>query len=376
MIQELDIAGYRSIRRLTLSPSQVVLISGANGCGKTNLYRALYLLHAAAAGTLARTLADEGGMPSALWAGSRKHNDPVRMSIEVTIDDLRYSLALGLPSPDGRKPPPDGGPNIGPGGEPSLFVLDPQVKAEHIRLDGKRGVELMSRGGAGSAWMRDADGNRVVFAFQLSQAESVLAQISEPHLFPVASRLRQEMLSWRFYHHFRTDERSPLRQPQTGVLTPILSHDGRDLAAALQTILEIGDGERLRDHLRRAFPGSELEVDGKDARFSIRMTMPGLGRSLESTELSDGTLRYLCLCAALLGPRPPTLLALNEPETSLHPDLLEPLAELLSEAARSSQLWVTTHSERLTKSLARLTGTKPVQLTKASGETQIVSDEE
>ena len=42
-------------------------------------------------------------------------------------------------------------------------------------------------------------------------------------------------------------------------------------------------------------------------------------------ELSDGTLRYLCLLAVLLSPRPPELLALNEPETSIHADLLEPL---------------------------------------------------
>ena len=57
--------------------------------------------------------------------------------------------------------------------------------------------------------------------------------------------------------------------------------------------------------------------------------MPGILRPLEARELSDGTLRYLCLIAALLSPRPATLLALNEPEMSLHPELMQPLAELI-----------------------------------------------
>lgn len=357
MIRGLHVTGYRSVRKLDLELPNVVLISGANGCGKTNLYRAVYLTHAAAAGTLARTLADEGGMPSTLWAGKRAKNDLARFAVEVTVDEMRYSLECGLPP---SAP-----------GDRSLFVLDPLVKEEHLHfVDGKRSVELMNRG-ASSAWMRDGDGNRVVFPFQLAQAESVLTQVAEPHRFPVLSRLREELLAWRFYHHFRTDEGAPIRQPQIGVRTPILSHDGHDLAAALQTIFEIGDG-RLREHIARAFPGSSLEVTAENARFAVRMHMPGLHRPLEASELSDGTLRYLCLCAALLSPRPPTLLALNEPETSLHPDLLRPLAELIAEAARTSQVWITTHADVLTEAVSRQTGTEPIRLTKEAGETRVL----
>ena len=88
-------------------------------------------------------------------------------------------------------------------------------------------------------------------------------------------------------------------------------------------------------------------------------------------ELSDGTLQYLCLLAALLSPRPPTFLALNEPETSLHPNLLEPLARLIVAAARNSQLWVTTHSSGLADQIVRLSGSKPIHLTKLEGETRI-----
>jgi len=99
--------------------------------------------------------------------------------------------------------------------------------------------------------------------------------------------------------------------------------------------------------------------------------MPGLLRPLRSRELSDGTIRYLCLLAALLSPRPPALLALNEPETSLHPDLLEPLAKQIVNAARNSQLWVVTHSLRLAELVEKYSGESPIRLELDGGETRV-----
>jgi predicted ATPase len=101
------------------------------------------------------------------------------------------------------------------------------------------------------------------------------------------------------------------------------------------------------------------------------MAMPGIQRPLRAAELSDGTLRYLCFLAALLSPRPPTFLALNEPETSLHPDLLEPLAHLVARAAKTSQICLTTHAESLAATIARLTGRPAVHLEKVDGETRV-----
>jgi predicted ATPase len=100
--------------------------------------------------------------------------------------------------------------------------------------------------------------------------------------------------------------------------------------------------------------------------------MPGFHDPFDARELSDGTLRYLCLLAALLSPRPPSVLALNEPETSIHPDLLEPLARLLLRASRSSQLWITTHSEALAAMIERESGSAPIRLEKVDGETRVV----
>ena len=99
------------------------------------------------------------------------------------------------------------------------------------------------------------------------------------------------------------------------------------------------------------------------------MHMPGLNRPLETAELSDGTLRYLCLLAALLSPRPPPFLALNEPETSLHPSLLEPLGRLIATASRQGQVFVTTHARELASELEAHAGATVLHLEKEAGAT-------
>ena len=179
------------------------------------------------------------------------------------------------------------------------------------------------------------------------------------------------MSRWRFYHHFRTDHLSPLRFPQVGVRTPVMSNDGLDYAAALQTIIEIGDERALFNAIDEAFPGCQLIIKSEHSRFEVLLQQPGIKRPLEARELSDGTLRYLCLIAALLSPRPPEFLAINEPEMSLHPDLIAPLANLIVKASKNSQIWVTTHSLGLCECLREITQRASIVLCKNEGCTEI-----
>jgi len=218
----------------------------------------------------------------------------------------------------------------------------------------------------------DQSGQEVIYPMQLSFTESVLSQLKEPHLYPVLSGLRETICQWRFYHHFRTDAHSPIRYPQIGIRTPVLDNEGIDLAAALQTIIEVGDEDALYSAIDEAFPGSRLFIQVNQGQFSIQLAQPGIKRPLDAKELSDGTLRYLCLIAALLSPRPPKFLALNEPEMSLHPDLMAPLANLIKNAAGQTQIWVTTHSKALVKHLSEYFPESTLCLYKSKGETEVV----
>jgi predicted ATPase len=102
------------------------------------------------------------------------------------------------------------------------------------------------------------------------------------------------------------------------------------------------------------------------------MHQHGLLRPLQSAELSDGTLRFLLWIAALLTARPPELMVLDEPETSLHPDLLPAFARLIIRAARHTQVWVVSHSSRLVAALAEDRDCRTIVLEKELGETRIV----
>ena len=154
----------------------------------------------------------------------------------------------------------------------------------------------------------------------------------------------------------------------------MLNHDGRDLAAAWQTILEVGDDEALAACLDDAFPGARVEIRKVQGSFDLLFHQQGLLRPLTLAELSDGTLRYLLWIAALLSPRAAGLMVLNEPENSLHPQLLPPLARLLSLASERSQVWVISHAERLVRTLVDAENCQHIGLVKQQGATRWQDD--
>jgi predicted ATPase len=205
----------------------------------------------------------------------------------------------------------------------------------------------------------------------LSDTDSMLASIADPQRTPEMLAVREAVRGWRFYDHFRTDSNSPARIAQIGTFTPVLHHDGSNLAAALQTILEIRSDEALTTTLEDAFPGSRLFVEAQNGRFELQLQQHGLLRSLSASELSDGTLRYLLWAAALLTPRPPELMVLNEPETSLHRDLLPALARVILSATKNTQIIVVSHAQPLIEELNGSPVCTRLHLLKDFGETKL-----
>jgi predicted ATPase len=106
------------------------------------------------------------------------------------------------------------------------------------------------------------------------------------------------------------------------------------------------------------------------------MHQHGLLRPLKAAELSDGTLRYLLWVAALLTPRPPGLLVLNEPETSLHPDLLPALGRLIAAASDRSQIIVVSHAAGLIDTLQQQLDCRSILLSKTFGETSLATTDD
>jgi predicted ATPase len=374
MLTTLAISNYRSLRELVVPLQRLNVIAGANGCGKSNVYRALRLLADTARGGVATSLAREGGLQSTLWAGPESFSDAVLRGdhpVEGTRRKEPVSLQLGFAG-DEFGYAIDFGPASSPKVSSSAFTLDPAIKRESIwagesyrpaaALVERRNAIVQVKGD-GREWH--------TIPHNIASFDSMLAQFADPRSAPEILTLREQIRSWRFYDHFRTDAEAPARLPQLGTHTPVLANDGADLAAALQTIVEIGDRDALDAAVEDAFPGCSVSVINNDGRFEISMQQHGLLRPLRAAELSDGTIRYLLWIAALLSPRPSELLVLNEPETSLHPDLLPALARLIANAARRSQVLVVSHARRLIAALEEERDCNSIMLEKEFGATRI-----
>jgi predicted ATPase len=378
VLSALAIANYRSLRQLTVPLGRLTVVTGPNGSGKSSVYRAMRLLADIANGGVIRSLVREGGLSSTLWAGPERfsaamlrgetpvqgtvRSEPVNLRLGfsgVEMDDFGYAIDIGLPPPV----------------PPTAFSRDPEIKREAIWSGPvlRPATQLVDRKAASLRLRGERSGSWEPVGRPIAQFASMMTEYADPHAAPEMLTLREQMRSWRFYDHFRSDADAPARQPQIGTYTPVLANDGADLAAALQTIREIGDGSALDRAVDDAFPGARIQVRVNEDRFETLMHQHGLLRPLTAAELSDGTLRYLLWIAALLTPRPPALLVLNEPETSLHPDLLPALGRLIAQAARESQIIVVSHAPRLIAALEDSDDLQSVVLEKRFGETRIAN---
>ncbi|RKT80019.1 putative ATPase [Terracoccus luteus] len=392
MLTCVAVSGYRSLRDVVVPLHGLDVVRGPNGSGKSSLYRSLRLLAGCGRGDVVGALAREGGLQSALWAGpatlggtrrgghaveGTRRRGPISLRLGFTTGELGYLVDLGLPSQS-----PD---------SPSAFVRDPEIKREVVFagpvmrpagvlvrrqwsvVQSRSGDDDWDDGGGGGfdEWESDpaepghvhAPGGRAPsgrarptpkgwteLTRSLQPWQSMLTELADPHRAPELLALRRMIRGWRFYDGFRTDVDAPARRSQVGTRTPVLADDASDLAAALQTIRENGRSQ-LDAAVADAFDGAVLDVAVTDGRFDVQLHQPGMLRPLSAAELSDGTLRYLIWVAALLTVDPPPLMVLNEPETSLHPDLVPPLARLIRTAATRSQVMVVSHSDLLVRAL-------------------------
>ena len=245
MLTTLAVAGYRSLRDFAVTLDALNLVTGPNGSGKSNLYRALRLLAEIAQGRVVASLAREGGLASTLWAGPEEfaravrrgeqplqgtlRRKPVSLRLGFAGDEFSYAIDLGLP--------------VAPCGS---FCHDPEIKHECVWNGAtlRPSSVLVDRRG-GLVKVREQK-DWAILTSQLASFDSMMTHCADPRHTPEMLMLREQMRAWRFYDHFRADAAAPARLPQIGTHTPVLSHDGADLAAALETIRQIGDGEALQ----------------------------------------------------------------------------------------------------------------------------------
>ena len=313
------------------------VLIGPNGSGKSNLIEAIELL-ASTPRDLAAAIRDGGGPGDWLWKGTAQGSAEVDVVLDggPTGRPLRYRIEFA--SVQSR-----------------LEVIDEAIEEVEPAPGRPAGSDVFFyyRFQHGNPVINVAGAPRHLQREQLRPDQSVLAQRKDPDLYPEVTWVGDALGSFHTFREWSFGRYVALRQPQRADLPgDRLLPDNRNLALVLNQIEHNDGAVRLNELMRRFFPRFErlsTRVLGGTVQFYLHES--GFSAPIPATRLSDGTIRFIALIAALLGANPPPLLCIEEPELGLHPDVLTLLGELLVEASANTQLIVTTHSDALVSAL-------------------------
>jgi len=325
-------AGYRRLRDLDLALKPFNVLIGANGVGKTSVLEVMRLLAASAEGRLMETLSAQGGISSLLPAGCPAQ--PLTMLLEMPVagaNPLEYRLDLRA-----------SGLAYGIAGE---TLIQDRGEEQPFKYIDSQGAEIR---------YFDIDTRRLLRpTWEHKQTETSLSQV--PKMFREPEHFRQLLASSSLYHALDVSPRAPVRMPQAMRPALMPGKDGEDMVSCLYYLRESDRArfEAVEDTLRVAFPTFERLDFPPVAAGTISMAWRDkqFTAPIHPHQLSEGSLRFLWLVALLQSPELPTVLLIDEPEVSLHPEMLQLLAGLLREAAGRCQIIVATHSDRFVRFL-------------------------
>ena len=331
----INIEGYRRIANLRLSLKSLNVVIGANGSGKTSLLEAISLLSASASGKMADSFTDLGGFNAIRTNLTAYASQAIRFSLRQRTETempLEYEI---LVQPKG---------------------VDYLISEESLFQDrGQPNPFLHLTASRGSIQYFDSvqEKRLVRPTWEINPMESALSQV--PRMFAEPEAFRKALASSTHYHVLDVSHNAPVRLPQSMRTATLPGKDGEDLVSCLYMIREI-DSDRfdlIQDTLRAGFPNFERLNFPPVAAGTLAMTWKDKTSSqpFYMHQLSEGTLRFLWLVTLLYSPGLTAVTMIDEPEVSLHPELLSILADLFRDASDRTQLIVATHSDRLVRFL-------------------------
>ncbi len=328
-VNKIKIAGFRRLREIEIEMRPLMVLIGANGVGKSSILDAVSLLSASAAGTMNKTLNSIGGVVEVCTRGQAK---------KIMLDAIMEC----------------------PGYKPLQYQLEIEAKGQGYGIPMERLSQVRERKHSGpfkhiestydDIRYFDIDTNRLVRPdWEHNPLESSLSQV--PKMFKQPEELRRTLSSVTQYHVLDVGPRASVKLPQQLKPAPLPGADGEDLVPFLYNLRE-SDRDRyeaIEDTLRSAFPGFEgLNFPSAAAgMLSLTWKEQHFRDPIYLHQLSEGTLRFLWLISLLKSPNLSIVTMIDEPEVSLHPELLSLLADLMRETAKRTQIIVATHSDRL-----------------------------
>lgn len=338
LIERLKVSGLLSFspQGIDLPLGNLNVLIGPNGSGKSNLLEVLALLKAAPT-NLPAPVREMGGVREWLWK-------PASVVPEATIEAIVEYVGARQPLRHGLVMADHGG---------RFEVVDEWIENERPK-PGYTNPYVFYRFQRGNPVLGEPQAQAMERQLQrenVKPEQSVLSQIRDPERYPALGWLQERYEQIRLFRSWTFGPTASLRREQsTHGRSDFLVDGGENLALVLSKIRSRIKPD-LIEALRELYEGIEdvnFQIDGGNVLLFLEERG---GREIPATRLSDGTLRYLCLLAILLHPDPPPLIAIEEPELGLHPDIIPQLAKLLVAASERTQLVVTTHSDVLVDAL-------------------------
>ena len=341
-----------------LEPLNVLI--GPNASGKSNLIEAFSIL-AYLSTDIQIPFRVGGGGREWLWKGS-KESPTATLEVSVKLSSsrlLRYRLSFG----DSVFT------------QPQLQIRDEVIsdvnssshsEHPHKYYEYRKGRPVI-RSKLGPESGQQLNSNYIC------ETQSILSKWRDAYSIPEFILLASQLERIFFYRDFPLGRNSPARMPQQADLPQhVLEEDASNLAVILSLLQNQPQArEWIQYQMNELYPSiKHIHCRVLGGTVQIFFEEEGLSSNVPATRVSDGSLRYLCLLAALYHPNPPTLICIEEPEMGLHPDAIPKLAKLLVAASQRSQIIVTTHSDILVDALSD-TPEAVVICEKVNGATQL-----
>lgn len=324
-ITRLNLASMLSFgpKGVALDLGALNVLIGPNGSGKSNVIEALGLLQSLST-DLSVPIREGGGIREWGWKGKPGCNPSIECEVEHEFASFRHRVEFD------------------PGPVRPRLSLEVITRAERTKTGLSEWREVYRSGDKAEP---PAPGRGAI------DEQSVIARSTS------TDSLWLELMydEIAIYREWQTGRRSPLRVPQPADLQDrFLLPSGENLCLVLSAMQrDSGAWDAMRSAMSKLYPAfQDLQLITQGGTVQAFVREKGLSSPVPATRLSDGTLRYLALLTVLLHPNPPSLIAIEEPEIGLHPDMIGTLAGLLERASERTQVVVTTHSDLLVSALS------------------------
>ncbi len=331
--ESISIKGFRRLRDVDLEMRDLTVMIGANGAGKTSFLDVLSALAASANGRLYEIFQNKGGLNEILTRGNAQELE-ISVSMQVAQENpLKYFLAISPRS--------------------LSYEIKNETLTQRRHQRSKEPFKYIDSDGLDIKYFSQEDGKLLRPNWEHNPLETSLSQV--PKMYREPENLRKSLASCTYYGALDVSGKSPVRLPQTMRPAKLPGSKGEDLVSCLYDLRETDRDrfEMVESIISAAFPDFERLNFPPVAAGTISMTWTdrNFSQPIYVHELSEGTLRFLWLIALLQSQNLTTITLLDEPEVSLHPELLRHLVYLMREAAKHTQLIVATHSDRLIRFL-------------------------